>query len=101
MQRGVICAFSWITLFVTFFHIFVSWRKGPAWWTRVAPYLYYGSTILIYQILPLITLAYVMFLWIWPGVSFVESTFSPWNIQYSVFSAAQFITFWTSYRQQL
>lgn len=33
--------------------IFVHWRKGPKWWTKIAPILFYSLTWLLFVVLPL------------------------------------------------
>jgi hypothetical protein len=41
--------------------IFVHWRKGPKWWTKIAPILFYSLTWILFIALPLINIGIVIF----------------------------------------
>ena len=34
------------------FLIFVSWKKGPAWWLAIAPKLFLGMSVFVYLVIP-------------------------------------------------
>lgn len=49
-----------VSLVTIFLFIFVSWSKGPDWWTRGAPYLYFGLLITWGIIMPTANIAYFL-----------------------------------------
>lgn len=42
-----------ISFFAILVLIFVHWRKGPKWWTKIAPILFYSLSWLLFVVLPL------------------------------------------------
>ena len=48
------------------------WRKGPEWWTNISPKLFIGAAALIFIILPLFTLAYMVYIFLHPDNSFLN-----------------------------
>lgn len=44
---------TWANALFSTVLIFVHWQKGPAWWTKISPYLYYCMTMFIYVIAPI------------------------------------------------
>ena len=42
-----------ISFFAIIVLIFVHWRKGPKWWTKIAPILFYSLAWLLFIVLPL------------------------------------------------
>jgi hypothetical protein len=40
--------------------IFVHWRKGPKWWTKIAPILFYSLAWLLFIVLPLSNICVVI-----------------------------------------
>ena len=63
------------TFIVSFFMTFVSWNNGPSCWKKLAPMLYFGSSVLVYVFLPL---AYVP----WSLLSLVPTSESYMDIKY-------------------
>ena len=50
-----------ISFFAIIVLIFVHWRKGPKWWTKIAPILFYSLTWILFIALPLINIGIVIF----------------------------------------
>lgn len=51
-------------IFVTIM-IFVHWQKGPAWYTRISPYLFYGIAIFTYVVSPIYMFTMLSILLVW------------------------------------
>jgi hypothetical protein len=67
INSGSIKFLKWstaISFFAILVLIFVHWRKGPKWWTKIAPILFYSLTWLLFVVLPLsnicVALAYLV-----------------------------------------
>ena len=45
--------FQAIQVFCVHFLIFVSWKKGPKWWLKIAPTLFMGMIVLTYILIPI------------------------------------------------
>jgi len=49
-------------IFVSFM-IFVNWKKGPQWWTKYSPYLYFAMIIIVYLVLPVLNISAQIVVW--------------------------------------
>lgn len=65
-QYRIILACTLIGSVSCFMFIFVPWKKGPEWWVRFSPYLYYSLVHLVYVVIPIGNIFYTLFIWIDP-----------------------------------
>lgn len=85
-------------LFVVMF-IFVSWRDGPAWWRKVAPYLYFTCLQLWGIVLPLANvIAFIVTCLIHQG-EWNHTMYTNWGFCYCVLMVARLITYACFYRR--
>jgi hypothetical protein len=52
--------------------VFIHWKKGPEWWLKISPKIYFTFLILIFMILPLINEVIALILFIIPSFVLVE-----------------------------
>lgn len=57
----VISILDHLSTLIIIFLVFVHWRKGPEWWTKVSPKIFIGLTISIFFVIPLIIAVYLIF----------------------------------------
>lgn len=52
VQEQIITASCYVSTFIIFILVFISWQKGPLLWIRFSPYFYYTILLIVYIILP-------------------------------------------------
>ena len=69
------------TLFIAIL-IFVSWKKGPAWWTKISPYLFFALLVFVYFVVPFLNVVLAMALILFPNINLRQSMFESWAAFY-------------------
>lgn len=88
---------SSFTFITSFFMTFVSWNAGPNCWKKCAPLFYFGSSIVVYVILPFVYCPWVL-ISLAPGVDTYKTITYTWCLNYCSILAAQFVTFFIEIR---
>lgn len=79
--------------------IFVSWKKGPKWYRRIAPYLFFAMLLTVYIFVPLLNIGYNISTWVVPEVDNRSNFYESWVLLYFVFNIARILSFFTSIRR--
>ena len=88
-----------ISLVIVVLFIFVSWREGPAWWTKIAPYLYYAGLQLWGIVFPLANVIAFIVTCLVHGGEWNHSTYTNWGVCYCILMVARLITYAFFYRR--
>ena len=90
---------NYISVVFTIIMIFVSWKKGPKWYRRIAPYLFFAMLLTVYIFVPLLNIGYNVSTWVMPGVDNRSNFYESWVLLYFVFNIARILSFFTSIRR--
>ena len=71
--------FSFIDLWL---QLFISWKKGPVWWTKTAPYIYFINLHMTYIVWPGIIISIISYGFIANFDIFFHSAYSGWTITF-------------------
>ena len=81
------------------FLVFVSWKKGPAWWTKISHYVFFILLLLNYIIIPLANI--VVFVWyvLDPTIDLKSEPIESYIIFFSVICFARIMEYVTLVRR--
>jgi len=81
--------------------IFISWKKGPKWWTTAAPFLYLGLIVISDIILPVVNISLLIYYLFDPNIKMRESNFESWAISFAVLCIAKILEFFISLKSSV
>jgi hypothetical protein len=74
--------FSFIDMML---QMFVSWKKGPKMWVKMAPYIYFINIHTTYLLWPALNLSLVVYFFVVHKDAFFKSPYSAWALTISIF----------------
>lgn len=90
---------NYISVIFTIILIFASWKKGPKWYIKIAPYLFFGMLLTVYIFVPLMNIGYNIASWVIPGIDNRANFYESWVLLYFVLNIARLLSFFTSIRR--
>ena len=65
-ELNLILSSNFLSLLAIIYIIFVPWKKGPAWYLKVSPYIYFTFLLINYILLPVFNLTVFLYFTISP-----------------------------------
>ena len=97
-QLEVILVSNYVSVCFTIIMIFVPWKKGPKWYTKIAPYVFFGMLLTVYIFVPLLNIGYNIATWVIPGLDNRANFYESWVLFYFIVNVARILSFFTSIR---
>lgn len=90
---------NYLSLFAIIFLIFVPWKKGPALYLKVSPYIFYFMMYLNYVILPLGNIGLSTYFTISPKYNLKVKPMESWVIFFTVVCFSRVVEFFSSIKK--
>lgn len=81
-QLNLITGSNYINTFFIAILVFVSWKKGPTWWTKISPYLFFALLMFVYFVVPFLNVVLALALILFPDINLRQSMFESWAAFY-------------------
>lgn len=94
-QLLVILVSNYISVCFTITLIFVSWKKGPKWYKKIAPYVFFGMLLIVYIFVPLLNIGYNIATFAIPGIDNKANFYESWVLLYLILNIARLLGFFT------
>jgi hypothetical protein len=75
---------------------FVPWKKGPEWYLKVSPFIFFGFMYLNYLILPFINIGLMIFFTVNPRYDLKILPLESWVIFFTIICFTRLIEYFTS-----
>ena len=95
----VILFCNYCSVIMIFMLLFISWKKGPEWWTSRSPKIYYGMVLTMFVILPSINFIWSFYTICDPRLPLRDSPNENWIVLYTVICVARIIEYFTTIRK--
>lgn len=90
---------NYVSVIMIFMLLFISWKKGPEWWTSRSPKIYYGMVLTMFVILPSINVIWSFYTICDPRLPLRDSPNENWIVLYTVICVARIIEYFTTIRK--
>lgn len=83
------------------FIIFVTWKRGPTWYLRISPYIYFLAMFTNYILLPLFNLGVFLYFTIHPDYDLKQEPLESWVIFFCIVCFSRLIEYVSTVRKLL
>lgn len=95
----LILASNFLSLGCITFLIFVAWKKGPVWWTKISHKVFRFMLLLNYMIIPGFNVCTSIFIFAYPAFTLTDDPISSWVVIWSILCAHRMLDFVTVIRR--
>jgi hypothetical protein len=100
-QLRIIMICNWISLACIFFLIFVPWKKGPAAYQVVSPYIFYIVMFTNYVLIPVGNIVLSAYFTLNPNYDLKQKPLESWIIFFTIVCFARLVEYFFSIKRQV
>lgn len=101
IQLQMILVSNYLSLGAITYLIFVPWKKGPEWYLKVSPRIFYFLVYLNYIILPAINILIMIYFTVNPNYDLKLLPLESWVIFFTIVCFSRLLEFFTSLKKIL
>lgn len=98
-QLNTILASNYMSLFAIAYLIFCPWKKGPEWYLKFSPFLFYSMMYLNYVILPAFNFGLFVYFTANPNYDLVTFPLESWIVFFSIICFTRITEFFFSLKK--
>lgn len=98
-QLTIILFSNYVSLMAITFLIFCPWKKGPEWYLKISPVLFYCMMYLNYVALPVLNILLTIFFTVNPKYDLKILPLESWVIFFTVVCFSRLVEFFTSLKK--
>ena len=98
-QLRIIYASNTLSLIAIIYLIFISWKKGPEWYLKISPKIYYTMIYLNYVILPVINIGIMIFFTLSPKFDLKVLPLETWVIFVTIINFSRLLEYFASLKK--
>lgn len=95
----MILASNFLSLFAISYLIFFPWKKGPEWYLKISPYIFFTMMYLNYIILPGLNAALFIYYTVNPNYDLVNFPLESWVVFFSIICITRMGEYWFSLKK--
>lgn len=83
------------------FLLFLPWKKGPAFWTKISPFIFFAVALLNYLVIPLVNIFIAIFCFTQPKFNITEATIETYVLFIFVICITRVVEYFTLFRRNI
>lgn len=90
---------NYLSLIAISFLIFVPWKKGPEWYLKISPKIFFFMMYLNYVVLPVINIGLTVFFTVNPAYDLKALPLESWIIFFTIVCFSRLVEFFSSLKK--
>lgn len=90
---------NYLSLMAICFLIFIHWKKGPEWYLRFSPKIFFTLMYLNYVVLPVINIGLTVFFTLNPAYDLKSLPLESWIIFFTIVCFSRLVEFYSSLKK--
>ena len=99
VQLNLIVASNYISLLCITFLIFVPWKKGPEWYLKISPKIFFVLVYMNYVILPFVNMGLSVYFTVNPHYNLKKIPLESWVVFFTVVCFTRLTEFFSSIKK--